>query len=177
MLIMDHPINLFISAMLDLGLYGNRLNGKRYWGDLFERGTQHHILISGNSAYISTLLRIFNSSKSKNTQNIARYVPLSCVAFSSEMASMLETSVDTHRQEQVSYNFIMALADQRGHIYALDFIKNRFWTIARTGVVANAICFNTVRRRELLVGLADNSLHCYNIGIRRAKCEFNYFKR
>ncbi|KAI8850295.1 hypothetical protein BC829DRAFT_389720 [Chytridium lagenaria] len=62
-----------------------------------------------------------------------------------------------------SYSFVLAAADQRGHLFALDFPKNKFWLVARSGVSATCMSFNTVRRREIVVGLSDNSLHCYNI--------------
>ena len=43
-------------------------------------------------------------------------------------------------------------------------IHFRFWLVARSGVAATCIAFSNVRKREIVVGLADNSLHCYHIG-------------
>jgi WD40 repeat protein len=61
------------------------------------------------------------------------------------------------------YTYILALSDQRGHVYIFDFLKNKFWILARTGVSATALQFNSVRRRELIVCLSDCTIHCYNI--------------
>lgn len=71
---------------------------------------------------------------------------------------------------QVSYAYVMALSDERGIVYVFDFVKNkylarnfRFWSLARTGVSASCMQFNSVRRRELIVCLSDSNMHCYNI--------------
>jgi WD40 repeat protein len=39
----------------------------------------------------------------------------------------------------------------------------RFWLVARTGVSASCLTFNSVRKRELLIGLSDHTIHCYDI--------------
>jgi hypothetical protein len=86
------------------------------------------------------------------------------VSFSRELAvipPVLE-GLD-EKKEAVSYSFLMSIADQRGNIYVLDFVKNRFWLIARTGVSSTCLVFNSIKRRELIVGFSDHTIHCYNI--------------
>lgn len=120
------------------------------------------------SGYLNgkTLLRIHNSS-----QKINKSISVSCgkkivilVCFSKEMAlpnpNILLKQPDA---SSLLFAYVMAVTDQRGHVYIFDFSKNKFWTVARTGVSASALHFNTVRRRELVVCLSDCSVHCYNI--------------
>ncbi|KAI9105257.1 hypothetical protein DFS34DRAFT_598702 [Phlyctochytrium arcticum] len=59
--------------------------------------------------------------------------------------------------------FVMAAVDQRGYVWVFDFGKNKYWLVARSGVSGTCISFSSIRRRELILGLADCSLHCYNI--------------
>lgn len=51
---------------------------------------------------------------------------------------------------------------------SIDF--SRHWLVARVGVSARAITFGRGRRkRDVIVGLADHAVHCYNVG-RHASC-------
>nr|KAJ3421654.1 TBC1 domain member 31 [Polyrhizophydium stewartii] len=118
----------------------------------------------------STLLRICNSSKGTGTESRGvpaplRSVPFACVAFSREMAAIPPEPEpqQSHADPPAFYSYVLCASDQRGHIFAADFVQNRFWVVARTGVAATAICFNAVRRREVIVALADRSIQCYNI--------------
>ncbi|KAL2919956.1 hypothetical protein HK105_200022 [Polyrhizophydium stewartii] len=117
-----------------------------------------------------TLLRICNSSKGTGTESRGvpaplRSVPFACVAFSREMAAIPPEPEpqQSHADPPAFYSYVLCASDQRGHIFAADFVQNRFWVVARTGVAATAICFNAVRRREVIVALADRSIQCYNI--------------
>lgn len=58
----------------------------------------------------------------------------------------------------------MAAVDQRGYVFAIDLEKNKYWLVSRTGVSGTSLAFNSVNRRELLVGLSDHTIHCYNLG-------------
>ncbi|RKO99880.1 hypothetical protein CXG81DRAFT_87, partial [Caulochytrium protostelioides] len=60
-------------------------------------------------------------------------------------------------------NYLMAACDQRGQVVAFDFVRNRFWLVARTGVAGTCMAFNALQRRELLVGFSDHSIACFNI--------------
>ena len=40
----------------------------------------------------------------------------------------------------------------------------RFWLVGRTGVSGTALTFAQTRRNEIIVGLSDASIHCYNFG-------------
>ncbi|KAI9002277.1 WD40-repeat-containing domain protein, partial [Gaertneriomyces semiglobifer] len=60
-------------------------------------------------------------------------------------------------------SLLMVTVDQRGWIYGFDFLRNYFWLIARSGVAGTAVAFNRRRKREIIVGLSDRSIHCYNI--------------
>ncbi|ORY31167.1 hypothetical protein BCR33DRAFT_724099 [Rhizoclosmatium globosum] len=113
-----------------------------------------------------------NASTTTNTLFFNRPVPFSAIATSFEMPSTLATqhselSAFEDKDDKDAFDsalaFVVAAADQRGHLFALDLPKNRFWLVARSGVSAVCMAFNSVRRREVIVGLADNSIHCYNI--------------
>ncbi|KAJ3209747.1 TBC1 domain member 31 [Dinochytrium kinnereticum] len=125
--------------------------------------------IVGGVVNAGTLLKVFNASPSaarsafsENTQPFIRPIPFTCVAMSREMVAS-QGAADAKVSIDGSYSFVLASSDQRGHLFALDFPKNKFWLVARSGVSATCMAFNTVRRREIVVGLSDNSLHCYNI--------------
>ncbi|OAJ43788.1 hypothetical protein BDEG_27108 [Batrachochytrium dendrobatidis JEL423] len=91
----------------------------------------------------------------------SRQVAFACLCTSREMASLpLGSDPPT---PSVFYSYVLCAIDQRGHIYIVDFVANRFWTVARTGVAATACCFNSVRRREIIIAMSDKSIHCYNI--------------
>ncbi|KAJ3331719.1 TBC1 domain member 31 [Blyttiomyces sp. JEL0837] len=126
--------------------------------------------IVGGLVTKGTLLRIFNATPSSSRivgpdgSNFLRPIPFNCVAVSREMSFGSSASASGPDAKFLpSYAFVLAAADQRGHIFALDIPKNKFWLVARTGVSATALAFNSLRRRELIVGLSDHSLHCYNI--------------
>ncbi|KAH6570797.1 hypothetical protein BASA60_007519 [Batrachochytrium salamandrivorans] len=107
--------------------------------------------------------------KSSSTTSQQRTVAFACTCYSREMATLPPVdpidSTNTHpiAPLAVFYSFVLCAIDQRGHIYAIDFVANKFWIIARTGVAASAVCFNSVRRREIVVAMADRTIHCYNI--------------
>ncbi|KAI8915528.1 hypothetical protein BC831DRAFT_432109 [Entophlyctis helioformis] len=127
-----------------------------------------------------TLLKLCNSSKQTeyalqpgfgsaiprgSGTGFEKNVPFACICFSREMAnpSSVEPFDAKPPGPPVFYSYVMCAADQRGHIYATDFVRNRYWLVARTGVAGTSVCFNAVRRREIIIALADRSIHCYNI--------------
>ncbi len=122
---------------------------------------------------------MYDSAPPTRQKTASRTVVISCISFSRELALVAPVAfegVDT--KELVSYAYLMAVSDQKGNVFILDFVKNkfallvklkadvvsRFWLVARTGVTGTAVEFNSVRRRELFVAMADHSIHCYNIG-------------
>ncbi|KAJ3185626.1 TBC1 domain member 31 [Geranomyces variabilis] len=62
-----------------------------------------------------------------------------------------------------SYAVIMAAVDQRGGVYVFDFLNNKYWIVAKSGISGSCLTFNAIRQRELIVGLSDNTIACYNI--------------
>ncbi|RKO83636.1 WD40-repeat-containing domain protein [Blyttiomyces helicus] len=91
-----------------------------------------------------TLLRVCDSSAIVRRPTAAeptarRTVAISCFCFSHELAPHVE------------------------HHNPAAKTSSSFWLVARIGVSGTCIAFNVVRRRELIVGMSDNSLHCYNI--------------
>ncbi|KAI8607774.1 hypothetical protein BC830DRAFT_1157806 [Chytriomyces sp. MP71] len=143
-------------------------------GELW-RVSEWRKIVTGKASK-GSLLRVFNAAHSASSTVAAdgtlfvRPVPFACIASSCEMpfgpppvtsGNSLEASAGS--AFLAAFAFVIAAVDQRGHLYALDMPKNRFWLVARTGVSAVCITFNTVRRREVILGLSDNSIHCYNI--------------
>jgi WD40 repeat protein len=107
-----------------------------------------------------TLLRIYDAAPPTPGSLLThRTIAIGCICFSKEMAQVQTLEA----QPSVSYAYVMALSDQRGHVYIFDFVKNKYWILARTGVSATYLLFNTIRRRELIVCLSDCTIHCYNI--------------
>ncbi|KAJ3027429.1 UNVERIFIED_CONTAM: TBC1 domain member 31 [Siphonaria sp. JEL0065] len=141
-------------------------------GDLWKLSEWRKIVTGKGSK--GSLLRIFNatpSSNSKASSSFVRPVPFSCLASSKEMpfgnikttlnsSEILNNSTDSFDS---SFAFVVCAVDQRGHLFAFDVCKNKFWLVARSGVSATCMAFNSVRRREVIIGLSDNSIHCYNI--------------
>ncbi|KAJ3385682.1 TBC1 domain member 31 [Entophlyctis sp. JEL0112] len=119
-----------------------------------------------------SLLKIFNATPSpaaviaQTGQAFARPISFSCIAMSREMPvafvqDTLNKVPDAHQHAYASqFAFVLAAADQRGHPTVRIL---RHWLVARTGVSAVCMSFNSVRRREIILGLSDNSIHCYNI--------------
>ena len=84
----------------------------------------------------STLLKIYDAAplkhKGQDTSSLStRAISFSCVAFGPELpAYQLPEATHTllsgnEKKSQHSYAFPMVAADQRGHIYSLDFHRNR----------------------------------------------------
>jgi hypothetical protein len=59
---------------------------------------------------------------------------------------------------------LMSAVDQRGHIYLFDLEANKYWLIARTGISGTAVALGVAKPNELIVGLSDRAVHCYNMG-------------
>ncbi|KAK6174116.1 hypothetical protein SNE40_017453 [Patella caerulea] len=57
---------------------------------------------------------------------------------------------------------IFLAGDHQGNIYMFDLDRNRFNLVEKMGIPCTALCFNTVRTSEFLVGLADYTLQCYD---------------
>ncbi|KAI8894406.1 WD40-repeat-containing domain protein [Globomyces pollinis-pini] len=100
---------------------------------------------------------MFNSQ-----QQGKRQIAINCCSFSSDISSAF-VPLDIKEVVKVNYGFLMAVGDQRGNIYCMEFIKNKFWIVSRTGVAITTLEFNKSKKRELIVALADYSIHCYNI--------------
>ncbi len=74
-----------------------------------------------------TLLKIFDAAPPTRQNPLSRTVVVSAVCFSRELANVTPVAFDgLNTKEIVSYNFVMALSDQKGNIYALDFVKNKY---------------------------------------------------
>ncbi|KAI9595016.1 hypothetical protein BDF19DRAFT_423062 [Syncephalis fuscata] len=58
---------------------------------------------------------------------------------------------------------LMSAVDQRGHIYLFDLEANKYWLIARTGISGTAVALGVAKPNELIVGLSDRAVHCYNM--------------
>ncbi|KAI8816678.1 uncharacterized protein EV422DRAFT_544488 [Fimicolochytrium jonesii] len=123
----------------------------------------------GRSRKRGTLLRIHNEAIPKTHSIAARHraVYFTCVCFSKEMAPLSESQ----SAAGPSLQFVLAALDQRGSIYAFDVMRNKFWLIGRSGISGSCLVFNPVRRRELIVGLSDNSILCYNIDTCQLICK------
>ncbi|KAI9331208.1 hypothetical protein BDR26DRAFT_683408 [Obelidium mucronatum] len=140
-------------------------------GDLWKL-SEWRKMVTGKGSK-GTLLRIYNASPSNSLSPDAfiRPVPFSCVASSREMPfGNIKTAINSNTETlnandtfESSFAFVICAVDQRGHLFCFDVCKNKFWLIARSGVSATCMAFNSVRRREVIVGLSDNSIHCYNI--------------
>ena len=52
---------------------------------------------------------------------------IASVAFSRELAMVAPVAFEgLETKELVSYAFLMAISDQKGNIYVLDFVKNKY---------------------------------------------------
>ncbi|KAJ3407502.1 TBC1 domain member 31 [Chytriomyces hyalinus] len=117
-----------------------------------------------------SLLRVLNAASVDGT-HVVRPVPFTCVASSAEMPINVNINTTSNLPQSASadssfnpiFAYVLAAVDQRGHVFAFDIPKNKFWLVARSGVSAVCMTFNSVRRREIILGLSDNSIHCYNI--------------
>ncbi|XP_062521814.1 TBC1 domain family member 31-like isoform X2 [Corticium candelabrum] len=56
-----------------------------------------------------------------------------------------------------------AIGDQQGHIYVFDLSRNRFSLVQRLGTPCTTLTFNTKRKTELIIALADYSVRCVDI--------------
>jgi hypothetical protein len=74
----------------------------------------------------STILKIYDSALPTKQAPVSRTIAISSVCFSREMAVVAPVleGLDV-KKDPVSYCFVMAIADQRGNIYVLDFVKNK----------------------------------------------------
>ncbi|KAJ3008178.1 TBC1 domain member 31, partial [Thoreauomyces humboldtii] len=115
-----------------------------------------------------SILRVNNETVPEIRKKTAahRKVSFTRVCFSRELAS--ESNAKPPR---TSYAVVMAAVDQRGAIYAFDFQKNKFWIVAKSGISGSCIAFNPIRRRELIVGLSDHAIVCYNIDSCQIVCK------
>ncbi len=118
--------------------------------------------------YDSPFLAIHNATKESAASLPQRRIAWTCFCFQDGVTDDASNAV------------LVAAVDQRGHLYAFDLSNTnkydrrscygsahalcRFWLVARTGVSGTAMVFSKVRRREVLVAMSDNTLHCFNIG-------------
>jgi hypothetical protein len=122
-------------------------------GDLWKPVEYRKIIQS--HARNGTLLKLYDAAAPKNQKPI-KGVAWSTVAFGAECAPYSLPDADkviTGKIRKSTYAFPMALGDERGHVYCLDFLRNRFWVVARTGVRVTCLGFSEKRRRELLIGI------------------------
>jgi hypothetical protein len=70
-----------------------------------------------------TLLRIYDAAPSA-TSSVQRTVPIGSICFSREMAVV--PPVLESPNAAVSYAYVMAVSDERGHLYVFDFVKNKY---------------------------------------------------
>ncbi|TPX37151.1 hypothetical protein SmJEL517_g01058 [Synchytrium microbalum] len=105
------------------------------------------------------LLRTINAVYSSVSNSTSRPIPFTCVCFSRETAIQKQPTAELNLG---AFSCLMAAIDQRGFIYVMDFLKNKWSLVARTGVSGTCASFNNQRRRELLVGLSDCSIICFN---------------
>ncbi|KAJ3147855.1 TBC1 domain member 31 [Geranomyces michiganensis] len=85
------------------------------------------------------------------------------VAFTRVCFSRAVRSAASDDKGSNSFGALMAAVDQKGGVYVFDFLNNKYWVVAKSGISGSCLTFNAVRRRELIVGLSDNSIACYNI--------------
>jgi len=123
--------------------------GDNKTGDLWKPVEYRKIIQS--HARNGTLLKLYDAATNKN--QIIKQVSWSALAFGCESHSKDAESIITGKIKSCSYSFPMALGDERGHVYCIDFMRNRFWVVARTGVRVTCLGFSEKRRRELLIGM------------------------
>ncbi|KAJ3223877.1 TBC1 domain member 31 [Clydaea vesicula] len=101
------------------------------------------------------LLKIYNANfdsyKIDNLISTRKQVSFSNLCFS-----------DFNFENNSNFNYLLGLVDDRGHIFKVDFPNNKYELVARAGIPAKFIIFNSIRKREVIVALADKSIHCYN---------------
>ncbi|KAI9356508.1 hypothetical protein DFJ73DRAFT_822843 [Zopfochytrium polystomum] len=155
-------------------------------GAIWPSSSEWRKIYSGR-ATVGSLLKVFNATPTSSVRSslstfvapggfpVLRPVAFTCIASSFEMPdfggelpppgqpSGSTPAATSAQQGPSSFAFVLAAADQRGHVVAFDFLKNKFWLVARTGVSATCMSFSSSRRRELVIGLSDASLHCYNL--------------
>lgn len=121
-------------------------------GDLWKPVEYRKIIQS--HARNGTLLKLYDAAAPKNQKPI-KGVSWSVVAFGSEASaySLPDAEKIIVGKIKGSYAFPMALGDERGHVYCIDFMRNRFWVVARTGVRVTCLGFSEQRKRELLIGI------------------------
>ena len=120
-------------------------------GDLW-KPVEYRKIIQSHSRN-GTLLKLLDTAIPK-AGKAGKGVSWSVIAFGSENAAYSLPDADKIITGRVkgTYNFPMAMGDERGHVYCLDFMRNRFWVVARTGVRITCLGFSEKRRRELLIG-------------------------
>ena len=163
-----------------------------------------------------TLLKVHDTSPPKHPSSAlttSKSISFSCVTFGPDVPhhqnpDKTQAFLGSNKAKTpFSYTFPMVAADQRGHVFAFDFQRNRyetyfvwregdtrgrdsnkllsslllllflikqtkilkplinrFWLVARIGVSVTCITFSPLRKREIIVGLSDHSLQCWNIG-------------
>ncbi|KAI8587831.1 WD40-repeat-containing domain protein [Geranomyces variabilis] len=107
-----------------------------------------------------TLLRIRNEHP-PHVQSAA--LAQRAVAFSRVCFSRASRPASADEKAPSSYAVIMAAVDQRGGVYVFDFLNNKYWVVAKSGISGSCLTFGAIRRRELIIGLSDNTIACYNI--------------
>ena len=132
---------------LKVEIYGNLLNIEKLYKVTLEVGNLYNLSI------IRTLLKLYDASAPKNQKPI-KGVAWSVIAFGleSSLYSLPEAEKIIVGKVKSSYAFPMALGDERGHVYCVDFMRNRFWVVARTGVRVSCLGFSGLRKRELIIG-------------------------
>ncbi|TPX59801.1 hypothetical protein PhCBS80983_g02246 [Powellomyces hirtus] len=132
--------------------------GDRRSGPVWTTSEWRNVLAGVNRK--GSILRVHNelSPQLRKGTVAPRNIVFTRVCFSKEMRVPSEKT-----RKHTAYAIVMAAVDQRGGIFVFDFMKNKFWLVAKSGVSGSCLTFNPVRRRELIVGLSDNTIVCYNI--------------
>lgn len=127
---------------------------------------RHLIIDSDCSPYLllRVILKIFNKSETAASfgQREARKSKFNCLAFSPDVAIL--QGEDVKRPDEILLGCLLAIGDQRGHLFLFNFCQNQMKVIAKTGIAITAICFSFTRRKEIMVALSDCSLQCYHTG-------------
>jgi hypothetical protein len=72
-------------------------------------------------------LKVYDSAPPTKHTQVSRTISVSAVCFSREMALPIQPSEgQRNRIADVSYAFVMAIGDQKGSVYVLDFVKNKY---------------------------------------------------
>jgi WD40 repeat protein len=113
---------------------------------------------------VTARLAVVNASRpAKKGDKVTGGVQWGCIGFRRDHGRRARFTSTPGGQSASTSTALLAAVDQRGHIYLFDMDANKYKLIARTGISGTAVALGVAKPNELIVGLSDRAVHCYNI--------------